>query len=57
MAAPNAAVVNLATQSVTHVYPAPAHSIDMVLSGDGRRIYFAASNAEFGNIQTLDLHA
>jgi hypothetical protein len=57
LAASNAAAVDLATQSVTHVYPAPAHSIDMVLSGDRRRLYFAASTAEFGNIQTLELPA
>jgi hypothetical protein len=57
LAAPNAAAVDLATQSVTTVYPAPAHSVDMALSADGRRLYFAASTADFGNIQSLELHA
>jgi hypothetical protein len=57
LAAPNAAAVNLNTESVTTVYPAPAHSVDVVASADGRRLYFAASTAAFGNIQSLELHA
>jgi hypothetical protein len=56
IAAPNVAVVNLDTEADTFVYPAPAHSVALVVSTDGRKLYVAASSHTFGNIQAIELH-
>jgi hypothetical protein len=55
IAAPNVAVVNLDTQADTFVYPAPAHSVALVMSADGRKLYVAASSRRFGDIQAIEL--
>jgi hypothetical protein len=49
------AQVNLNKESDTAAYPAPAHSIDIVVSANGRRLYVAASTHRFGNIQPIEL--
>lgn len=51
----NVAVVRLATQSVRVVLPAPAASVDIVVSLDGSRFYAAASPAGSSNVQAFNL--
>lgn len=47
----NIAVVNVATQSVRRVLPAPSHCVQVLASGRGAQLYEAAGTASYGNIQ------
>ncbi len=51
----NVAVVDLATQAVTSVLPAPAGSVDVVLSPDGSMLYQIVGTPDVGNVQVLRL--
>jgi DNA-binding beta-propeller fold protein YncE len=51
----NVAVVDLATEQVTHVLPAPAHCVDISISADGRTLYDAVGTSKVGNIQAFAL--
>jgi hypothetical protein len=51
----NVAVVKLTTQSVQTVLPAPANSVDMTISLDGRQLYAAASPPGVSTIQAFAL--
>jgi hypothetical protein len=47
----NIAVVDLATQSVTRVLPAPSHCVAILAAANGRQLYEVAGTVRFGNIQ------
>jgi DNA-binding beta-propeller fold protein YncE len=47
----NIAVVDLATQSVTRVLPAPSHCVAILAANSGRKLYEVAGTASYGNIQ------
>lgn len=49
----NVAVVDLATESVSRVLPAPSDTVGLVLSPDGGTIYDIVGTAEVGNIQAF----
>jgi len=47
----NVAVVSLATDIIRKVMPAPAHSVQVVISADGNQLYELSGTAAYGNIQ------
>ena len=49
----NVAEVNLATQSVQRVLPAPANSMQVLVSADGSRLYQLVGTQSYGNIQVF----
>lgn len=49
----NVAVVDLATESVSRVLPAPSDTVGLVLSPDGSTIYDLVGTATVGNIQAF----
>ena len=55
LASPNVAVVNLATESVRKVLPAPSNCIQVLVSATGNQLYQVAGTAGYGNIQVFPL--
>lgn len=53
----NVAVVNLATESVTRVLPAPSHAIGLASSADGSTLYEAVGTPIEGNVQAFTVSA
>lgn len=51
--ADNVAEVNLATESVQRVLPAPANSLQVLVSADGSRLYQLVGTPSYGNIQVF----
>jgi DNA-binding beta-propeller fold protein YncE len=49
----NVAVVNVATESVHRVLPAPSHCLEVLTSASGSQLYEIVGTADFGNIQIL----
>jgi DNA-binding beta-propeller fold protein YncE len=49
----NVAEVNLATESVQRVLPAPANSLQVLVSADGSEIYQVVGTPGYGNIQVF----
>lgn len=49
----NVAVVNLATDSVHQVLPAPGNSRQVLVSADGSQLYELAGSSAYGNIQVF----
>ena len=49
----NVAEVNLATESVQRVIPAPANSLQVLVSADGRELYQVVGTPTYGNIQVF----
>jgi hypothetical protein len=47
----NVAVVNVATQSVQQVLPAPANCLQVLVSADGTQLYQLVGTPTYGNIQ------
>lgn len=52
---PDAAVaeVNIATESVRQVLPAPSHSVQVLVSADGNELYQLVGTSSYGNIQVF----
>jgi DNA-binding beta-propeller fold protein YncE len=55
LAADNVAVVNVATESVQKVLPAPRNCIQVLVSASGNQLYQVAGTAGYGNIQVFPL--
>jgi DNA-binding beta-propeller fold protein YncE len=55
LASTNVAVVNLATESVRKVLPAPSHCIQVLVSAGGNQLYQVVGTAGYGNIQVFPL--
>lgn len=53
MTAPNVAVVDVATQSVTRVLPAPANCLQILVSPNGSELYQMVGTPGYGNIQVF----
>lgn len=51
----NVAVVNIATESVKEVLPAPTNTQGIVLSPDGRTLYDVVGTPTYGNLQAFSL--
>jgi DNA-binding beta-propeller fold protein YncE len=51
----NVAVVDVATESQTRALPAPADSVGLQLSADGRSLYLVVGTSKIGNIQEFSL--
>jgi hypothetical protein len=51
--APNVAVVDIATQSVRKVLPAPANCLQILLSANGSQLYQMVGTPDYGNIQVF----
>jgi DNA-binding beta-propeller fold protein YncE len=49
----NVAEVNLATESVQRVLPAPANCLQVLVSADGSQLYQLVGTPTFGNIQVI----
>ncbi len=49
----NVAVVSVATESVKKVLPAPADSLQILISPDGRSLYVVVGDSAMGNVQTI----
>jgi len=49
----NVAKVNIATESVRQVLPAPANSLQVLLSADGNELYQLVGTSSYGNIQVF----
>ena len=47
----NVAVVNVATESVRRVLPAPASCLEVLVSASGSQLYEVVGTAGYGNIQ------
>ena len=47
----NVAVVDVATQSVRRVLPAPSHCVQVLVSASGKQLYEVAGTRHYGNIQ------
>jgi DNA-binding beta-propeller fold protein YncE len=54
-AAPNVAVVDLATESVSEVLPAPSNCLQVLVSANGNQLYQVVGSASYGNIQVFPL--
>jgi len=54
-AAADVGVVDTATESQTRALPAPAHSLGLQVSPDGRTLFVIVGTSSFGNVQTLPL--
>lgn len=53
MAAPNVAVVDVATESVRRVLPAPANCLQILVSPSGSELYQMVGTPGYGNIQVF----
>ncbi|HEV3383151.1 MAG TPA: hypothetical protein VG142_19470 [Trebonia sp.] len=53
MTEPNVAVVDVATQSVSKVLPAPANCLQILVSANGDQLYQMVGTAGYGNIQVF----
>ena len=53
MTAPNVAVVDVATQSVSRVLPAPANCLQILVSANGGELYQMVGTPGYGNIQVF----
>lgn len=51
----NVARVNLATEEVVKVLPAPAHCVDIAISSDLRTLYAGVGTSGYGNVQAYNL--
>jgi hypothetical protein len=51
--APNVAVVDVGTQSVREVLPAPANCLQILVSPDGSELYQMVGTPQYGNIQVF----
>jgi DNA-binding beta-propeller fold protein YncE len=51
--APNVAIVDVATEEVTRVLPAPANTLDIAISQDGQTLYDGVGTSAIGNVQTF----
>jgi hypothetical protein len=49
----NVAVVDVGTESVTHVLPAPSHCLELLLSARGNHLYDVVGTPDYGNIQVF----
>jgi hypothetical protein len=49
----NVAEVNIATETVQRVLPAPANSLQVLVSADGTELYQLVGTSSYGNIQVL----
>lgn len=52
---PNVAVVDLATESVGRVLPAPAHAVAVSVAADGSTLYDVVGTSSYGNVQAFSL--
>ncbi len=55
LASANVAVVDLATQSVRKVLPAPSNCLQVLVSPSGNQLYQVVGTAGYGNIQVFSL--
>jgi DNA-binding beta-propeller fold protein YncE len=55
LAAANVAVVNLATESVREVLPAPDNCLQVLVSASGNQLYQVVGTPGYGNIQVLSI--
>ena len=55
LAATNVAVVDLATESVREVLPAPSNCLQVLVSANGNELYQVVGSASYGNIQVFPL--
>src|SRR6202167_3619268 len=55
LAATNVAVVDLATESVREVLPAPSNCLQVLVSANGNELYQVVGSASYGNIQVIPL--
>lgn len=55
LASTNVAVVNLATESVRKVLPAPSNCVQVLVSASGNQLYQVVGSAGYGNIQVFPL--
>jgi hypothetical protein len=53
IATPNVAIVDVATQSVRRVLPAPANCLQILVSPSGSELYQMVGTPEYGNIQVF----
>ena len=51
----NVAVVDLATESVRKVLPAPSNCLQVLVSANGNQLYQVVGSASYGNIQVISL--
>jgi len=51
----NVAVVDLATESVRKVLPAPSNCLQVLISASGNQLYQVVGTASYGNIQVVSL--
>ena len=51
----NIAVINVATESVRHIWPAPSHCRALLVSASGSQLYEVVGTPGYGNIQVLAL--
>jgi len=51
----NVAVVDLATESVRKVLPAPSNCVQVLVSASGNQLYQVVGTASYGNIQVVSL--
>jgi DNA-binding beta-propeller fold protein YncE len=49
----NVAVVDVATESVRRVIPAPSHCRELLVSASGRQLYEGVGTTGYGNIQVF----
>jgi len=54
-ASTNVAVVDLATESVRKVLPAPSNCLQVLVSASGNQLYQVVGTASYGNIQVVSL--
>jgi DNA-binding beta-propeller fold protein YncE len=55
LASTNVAVVDLATESVRKVLPAPSNCLQVLVSASGNQLYQVVGSASYGNIQVIPL--
>jgi len=55
LASTNVAVVDLATESVRKVLPAPSNCLQVLVSANGNQLYQVVGSASYGNIQVISL--
>jgi len=48
-------VVDLATESVRKVLPAPGNCLQVLVSANGNQLYQVVGSASYGNIQVVPL--
>ena len=51
----NVAVVDVATESVRRVLPAPSHCVEILVSPSGNQLYEVVGTQDYGNIQVFAL--